>query len=83
MLYYSSARFFFLQLGKRAHICRPCVVPLSIAGVPTGWDGNGVAECSNGSLDAWWDTLQRAKLMPELRSGCVGLPVVKNMTIGH
>ena len=82
MLYYSSARFFFLQLGKCVHICRPRVVPLCTAGVPTGWDGNGVAECSSGSLDPWWDALQRAQLMPEFRSGRVGSLIVKNMTIG-
>jgi hypothetical protein len=82
MLYYSSARFFFLQLGKCVHICRPRVVPLCTAGVPTGWDGNGVAKCSSGSLDPWWDALQRAQLMPEFRSGRVGSLVVKNMTIG-
>ena len=58
------------------------MVPLSTAGVPTGWGGNGVAELGSGSLDAWWDALQRAQLMPEFRSGRVGSLIVKNMTIG-
>ena len=58
------------------------MVPLSAAGVPTRGDGNGVAEFSSGSLDPWWDALQRAQLMPEFRLGRVGSLVVKNMKIG-
>jgi hypothetical protein len=58
------------------------VVSLSAAGVPTGWDGNRVAKWGSGSLDPWWDALQRAQLMPEFRSGRVGSLVVKNVTIG-
>ena len=81
MLYYFLARSFFFSLSKRVHIHRPCVVPLSTAGVPTGRDGNGVAEWGSGSLDPWQDALQRAQLMPEFRSGRVGSLVAKNMTI--
>src|SRR5215469_7137086 len=41
-MYYSSARFFFIQLEQVVHTLPPCVVPLSSVGVPADRDGTRV-----------------------------------------